>query len=296
MKKVLRSRPSIQPHRVVVTGIGAVCSLGHEIEGIWKSILASQCGISKLTNPELLAATGNSVTVGSLVNEGVWDHFKTIPKQNISKFCSYAMMASDQAIANAGFHSKVVNPITNNAKELDYSRVGTAIASGMGSLGDTVEQAKNLSNSPRKVSPYFVPKILPNMAAGQVSIRHGYQGPVHSVSTACAAGCHAIGDATNFIRLGYADVMLAGGSEATIDPLSFCGFNRMKALSTNGDPTKASRPFDSQRDGFVMGEGACVFVLEELNHAIERGNSCFTELLKTFLTLCVPSIRCQYNM
>jgi 3-oxoacyl-[acyl-carrier-protein] synthase II len=261
---------------VVVTGIGAVCSLGHEIEHIWKAILNSECGITSVTDEAILAATGGTVRVGSLVKENVWEHFKHIPKQNMSKFCSYALMASDQAILHAGFHSKVINASVDGTKERDYTRVGVAIASGMGSLGDTVEQAKNLSNSYKKVSPYFVPKILPNMAAGQVSIRHGFQGPLHAVSTACAAGCHAIGDAANFIRLGYADVMLAGGTEAAIEPLGYCGFSRMKALSTNADPMTASRPFDKQRDGFIMAEGSCVLVLEELNHARKRGMRVWT--------------------
>jgi 3-oxoacyl-[acyl-carrier-protein] synthase II len=147
-----------------------------------------------------------------------------------------------------------------------------AIATGgMGSIQDVVTSSRNLDSSYRKVSPYFVPKILGNMAAGHVSLRHRFRGPLHSVSTACAAGSHAIGDAYNFIRLGYADVMLAGGAESNLDALTIAGFARMKALCPDSPPSQASRPFDSGRNGFVIAEGACVLVLEELSYAQRRG-------------------------
>jgi 3-oxoacyl-[acyl-carrier-protein] synthase II len=155
--------------------------------------------------------------------------------------------------------------------DIDRNRAGVAISSGIGSISDTVEQYDNMKTSYKKVSPYFVPKILVNMASGSVSIRHGLRGPCHAVATACAAGSHAIGDAYNFIRLGYADMMLTGGTEASVDALSITGFARMKALSNTNVAEEASRPFDRKRNGFVIGEGACVLVLEELEHVLKRG-------------------------
>lgn len=158
------------------------------------------------------------------------------------------------------------------------TRAGVAIACGIGSLEDIIHNNNSFRESYRKLSPYFISKILVNMPAGEVSIRHGFKGPNHAVSTACAASAHAVGDAFNFIKLGYADLMLAGGTESAINDLGIAGFARMKALSGCKDPSKASRPFDSKRDGFVIGEGACVLVLETLESALARKASIIAEV------------------
>lgn len=204
-----------------------------------------------------------------------------------SKFIDFAVVAAELALKDA--------QIESIAGIVDATRAGVAIGNGgIGSMSDISEASTNLTQSFKKLSPYFVPKVLVNMAAGQVSIKFGLQGPVHSVATACAAGAHSIGDAFNFIRLGYADVMLAGGTDASIDPLSLAGFARMKALgslpgadgnggggpdgASDSDVQRTSRPFHQQRNGFVMGEGAGVLVLEELSVALKRGANILAEV------------------
>jgi 3-oxoacyl-[acyl-carrier-protein] synthase II len=195
----------------------------------------------------------------------------------------FAAFASDIALSNAGLTSSNQTLKSNACGveiPINMDRVGVSIGSGgIGSLVDINETQKALNVSYKKVSPYFVPKILVNMPAAQVSMRHGLRGPVHAVATACAAGSHSIGDAFNFIRLGYADMMLAGGSEACIDDLAIAGFARMKALSGSKDPAKASSPFNSTRDGFVISEGAGVLVLEDLDHAISRKARIIAEII-----------------
>lgn len=259
--------------RVVVTGIGAVSPLGCEIEHVWRRILRGDCGITVVSE-----SLSSDIKVYGKVPTGEDEHsynpakvFGRDVSKELSNFLQLGIYASDLALKHANF------PQFNSDNESD--RAGVAIATGgMGSIQDIVATSKNLDASYRKVSPYFVPKILGNMAAGHVSIRHKFRGPLHSVSTACAAGSHAIGDAYNFIRLGYADVMLAGGAESNLDPLTIAGFARMKALCTEGNPASASRPFDSSRSGFVIAEGACVLVLEELTHAQLRGAPILAEV------------------
>jgi len=181
----------------------------------------------------------------------------------------YALHAGDIALECAQF---------NEGKDIDLTRAGVAIASGMGTLKDITDTNSLSDESYRRLSPFFVSKILINMAAGETSIRHKLRGPNHAVATACAAGAHAIGDAYNFIRMGYADFMVAGGTEAPLDPLSVAGFSRMKALTRNTDPLTASRPFDSSRDGFVIGEGSGILVLESLESAQRRGAQILAEV------------------
>lgn len=263
------------PRRVVITGIGLVTPLGCGNVSVWEKVVSGESGIGLISNSAFVEKAGVHVAAtvphGDLLSEFNEKRVfgRSVSKEQ-SKFIQYANYASDIALEHAG------NPLLE--KNYDSTRAGVAIASGVGSLQEITDGSKVLEESYRKLSPYFIPKILINLAAGQVSVRHKLQGPCHSAVTACAAGAHSIGDAANFIRLGYADLMLAGGSESCITPLSVAGFGRMKALSCAQDPIIASMPFDAQRDGFVMGEGAAVLVLEELEMAKARGAPILAEL------------------
>jgi 3-oxoacyl-[acyl-carrier-protein] synthase II len=274
--------------RVVITGVGLVSPLGCGHEAVWRKLRANRHGITSLDERGFHVA-GSGVTVGAFVPRRQKDSngdddadgydeervFGRIVSRELALATQYALYASDLALEHAGFPS-------SSRLELPCGglRAGAAIASGgIGSLHDIIEGHGSLTASYKKVSPYFVPKVLMNMAAGHVSMRFGLKGPVTSVATACAAGAHSVGDAFNYIRLGYADMMLAGGTEACIDRLSVAGVARMKALSTNGTPGAASRPFDAHRDGFVIGEGAGVLVLEELAAAEQRGAAIVAEVL-----------------
>lgn len=257
--------------RVVVTGIGLVTPLGiGNGSEIFRKLVTGMNGIQKISAESNLIPTGCSVHVAATVPTEDLAKFEKRNEKEVSKFIHYALISSNIALADAG--------IKNIRDFYESERVGVAIANGgIGSLADIVSTQQNLDKSYRKVSPYFVPKILTNLAAGQVSIRHGLKGPVHCVTTACAAGAHGIGDAFNFIRLGYADCMLAGSSDACVDPLAIAGFARMKALSTTTE-TNASRPFDANRNGFVIGEGAGILILEELSAAKKRNAPIIAEL------------------
>jgi len=198
--------------------------------------------------------------------------FGRIVGKELSQLTQYAILASDLALQHAGA------PLQGSSEEA-RNRMGVVLATGgVGSITDIIDAGHSLDASFRKLSPYFIPKVLTNMAGGHISLRHGLRGPLLSPSTACAASTHAIGDAYNLIRLGYADLMLAGGSEACVDPLSISGFARMRALSSSEDPHAASRPFDKDRSGFVIAEGACVLVLEDLRHALQRGAPIIAEV------------------
>eukprot|EP00600_Ochromonadales_sp_CCMP1393_P013249 CAMPEP_0175007188 /NCGR_PEP_ID=MMETSP0005-20121125/6269_1 /TAXON_ID=420556 /ORGANISM="Ochromonas sp., Strain CCMP1393" /LENGTH=576 /DNA_ID=CAMNT_0016262595 /DNA_START=33 /DNA_END=1763 /DNA_ORIENTATION=+ len=257
--------------RVVITGIGLVTPLGCGFERVCKRVFDGGCGIQRIDDNYIAALVPSG--------EHEWnEEVKEAPEfgksKHASKFIEFSLLASDLSLRNAG--------IARIGDVVDPNRAGVAIGNGgIGSVSEIISANSSLDKSIRRLSPYFVPKVLVNMAAGQVSIRHQLRGPVHAVATACAAGAHSIGDAYNFIRLGLADLMLAGGSDASIDPLSLAGFARMKALA---DPPPrltdacddlehvqhCSRPFHYSRDGFVMGEGAGILVLEELETALQR--------------------------
>jgi len=267
--------------RVVITGIGIVSPLGCGNELIWQRLMKGECGISKIKeDSNLLKLKGISkpITVNAIVprgidiNNGEYDEqtiFGRIINKEYSTFIQYALYASDLAIKNANI----------DINKIDISTYGVAIGSGgIGSLDDIIESNKLLETSYKKLSPYFIPKVLSNMPAGQVSIRHNLSGPIHSNSTACAAGLNSIGDAYNFIKYGFTNGMLAGGTEASISPLSIAGFSRMKALTTCENPLISSKPFDKKRDGFVIGEGSCVLVLEELETARNRNANIIAEI------------------
>jgi 3-oxoacyl-[acyl-carrier-protein] synthase II len=254
--------------RVVVTGIGLVSSLGIGTDANWLAIVAGRSGVGTITKFD---ATAFSTQIAGEVKE--FDPLRFIEKKDVKKmdvFIQYAIAASQFAVDDAGL---VVTP------ELAPS-VGVFIASGIGGF-TTIEREHKalLEGGPRKISPFFIPSAIINLAAGQVSIRFHARGPNSATCTACSASAHAIGDAYEIIRRGSADVMIAGGSEAAITPMGIGGFGAMRALSTrNDEPQRASRPFDRDRDGFVVGEGAGVLILEEHEMARRRGARIYAEL------------------
>jgi 3-oxoacyl-[acyl-carrier-protein] synthase II len=255
--------------RVVVTGIGLVSSLGIGTEANWRALSAGQSGIGTITKFD---ASGFATQIAGEVKG--FDPLQFIEKKDVKKmdvFIQYAIAASQFAVDDARL---VVTAETG-------PRVGVFIASGIGGF-TTIEREHKalLDGGPRKISPFFIPSAIINLAAGQVSIRFGAQGPNSATCTACSASAHAVGDAFEIIKRGDADVMIAGGSEAAITPMGIGGFGAMRALSTRNDqPERASRPFDNDRDGFVIGEGAGVLILEELEAAVKRGVHIYAELV-----------------
>ncbi len=259
----------IETRRVVVTGVGAITPLGNSAEETWEAICKGESGVGAITRFD---ASDYSTRIAAEVKG--FEPEKYIEKKELKKMDTcihYAIAASVMALENAGL------PIT----AANAHRTGVIIGCGIGGLA-AIERyhAVLLQHGPSRVSPFFFPVVLPNMAAGQVSIHLGAQGPNSCVATACAAGNHAIGDAFKIIQRGVADVMLAGGTEAMITPLAVAAFDNMKALSRrNDDPKLASRPFDRDRDGFVMGEGAGILVLEEREQAKQRGARIYAEII-----------------
>ena len=255
--------------RVVVTGVGLVSSLGIGTAATWDALCAGQSGIGPITRFD---AAAFSVRIAGEVR--AFDPLVFVTRKDVKKmdvFIQYAIAAAEFARADAGL--KVTPELA--------PRMGVFIASGIGGFSTIEREHRNLLNGgPRKISPFFIPASIINLAAGQVSIRLGAKGPNSATCTACSASAHAVGDAFEAIRRGVADVMVAGGSEAAITPLGVGGFAAMRALSTrNDEPTRACRPFDRDRDGFIIGEGAGVVVLEEHDHAISRGASVYAELV-----------------
>ena len=260
--------------RVVVTGLGCVTPVGNGKDEFWKNIKDGVCGIDNVTRFD--ASTFQSQVAGELKEFNPEEYINKKELKRLDRFTQYAIVSSKMAVEDANLDMETIN------KE----RVGVIIGSGIGGVETIEEQHKILLNKGNKrVSPFFVPMMIGNMAAGQVSIILGAKGPNTNVCTACASGTHSIGDAFKTIQRGDADVMVAGGSEAPITALAFAGFCNMKAMSTrNDDPKTASRPFDKNRDGFVMGEGAGILVLEELEHALNRNAKIYAEIVGYGLT------------
>ena len=264
--------------RVVVTGMGIVSPLGCGIEPTWANILASKNGAKRIDDFEvddIACQIAHRVPLGAYAdgkfNADEWMDVKD--QRKVDPFIVYAMAAAQQAIDDAG-----VAPTSQSEQE----RIGTLIGSGIGGLGGIYETSVILhEKGPRRISPFFIPGRLINLASGYVSIRHGLKGPNHSVVTACSTGAHAIGDSWRLIAMGDADVMVAGGAESCVNRIALAGFSAMRALSSNFNdaPEKASRPYDRDRDGFVMGEGAGVLVLEEYERAKARGAKIYGELV-----------------
>ena len=254
--------------RVVVTGLGTVTSLGHDVETFWTNLLAGRCGIRRVT---LFDPSEFACQIGAEVSN--WDaaqHMDPKEARRNDRYTHFGFVAAKQAVKDAGLEM---------AGE-DGDRVGVMIGSGIGGMFTYETQLRVLfERGPRKVSPFTIPSLIGNMCAGLVAIDIGARGPNFGLVSACATGTHAIGEAAHAIRRGDADVMIAGGSEAAITPFAYASFCAMKAMSTRNDsPQTASRPFDRNRDGFVMGEGAGVLVLESLAHAQARGARIYCEL------------------
>ena len=269
--------------RVVITGIGLVTPLAGNREASWSRLIEGKSGAGQIDlfeTDDLPCRIAFQVPWTSGRGGGEGDDQAFDPdtaasakeRRRIDEFILYALAAADEAIEDSGWQ-----PETDHDRE----RSGVMIGSGIGGLESIYETAITLyEKGPRKVSPFFIPSALINLASGQVSIRHGFKGPNHAVVTACATGAHAIGDSARLIQYGDADVMLAGGSEAVIGRIGIAGFCAAKAMSTgfNDDPLRASRPYDRDRDGFVMGEGAGLLVLEEYEHAKARGARIYAEV------------------
>ncbi|OAL48229.1 3-oxoacyl-synthase-like protein [Pyrenochaeta sp. DS3sAY3a] len=265
--------------RVVVTGLGLVTPLGIGVRRTWKRLIDGDCGIVSIKDRSNEFALLPS-QVAALVPTGSKDHGLWNPKEYLSpgderrmaRFAQYAMIASEEAMNDSGWVPK---------KEEDLEATGVYMGSGIGSLDDVYDTTVAYEKGGyRKVSPLFVPRLLINLAAGHISMRYGFKGPNHAATTACTTGAHSIGDAARLIQFGDADVMIAGGAESCIHPLAISGFARARSLATewNDRPLEASRPFDRDRDGFVIGEGAGVAVLEELEHAKARGAKIYAEV------------------
>ncbi|KAI4319882.1 hypothetical protein MLD38_033428 [Melastoma candidum] len=280
----------ITTRRVVVTGLGLVTPLGCGVDATWKRLIEGKCGIRAITLDDLKmdgfdegakVAAFEQLTsrVAGIVpcgrnpgefDDGIWLYPKE--HRSITRFIAYALCAADEALRDANWA-----PTLQEDKEM----TGVSVGGGTGSISDVVDAAQMICEKRlRRLSPFFIPRILINMASGHISMKYGFQGPNHAAVTACATGAHSIGDAARMIQFGDADVMVAGGTESSIDALSIAGFCRSRAMTTkyNSSPEEASRPFDGGRDGFVIGEGSGVLVLEEFEHARKRGAKIYAEL------------------
>ena len=254
--------------RVVITGLGVVTSIGHDVETFWSSLLAGRGGIHRITQFD---PTGFASQIGAEVRD--WDAAQHMDPKEVrrnDRYTHFGFVAAKQAVRDAGL---------DLARE-DGDRIGVIIGSGIGGMWTYESQLKVLTErGPRKVSPFTIPSLIGNMCAGLVAIELGARGPNFGLVSACASGTHALGEAAHAIRRGDADVMVAGGAEASITPFAYASFCAMKAMSTRNDaPEKACRPFDKGRDGFIMGEGAGVLVIESLEHAQARGARIYCEL------------------
>lgn len=254
--------------RVVVTGIGALTPIGNSAPETWENALKGVNGIDKITRID--NSEYNVHVAGELKDFNIEDYMDKKEARRMDRFTQYAMVASDEAVKDSGIE------ITDDNCE----RIGVWIGSGIGGIQALEDGFKVLyERGPRRVSPFFVPMMIPDMASGQVSIKHGLKGPNGATVTACATGTNSIGEAFKFIERGQADAMVTGGTEAPITRMGVAGFQANKALTTADDPNKASRPYSKDRDGFVIGEGAGIVMLEELEHAKARGAKIYGEVV-----------------
>lgn len=254
--------------RVVVTGLGAITPIGNNVDAMWEGVKAGKCGIAPITRYD---ATGRKVTLAAEVKDFKPEEIIDSKElRKMDRFTQFAYVAANEAIADSGL----------NIEQEDADRCGIIVASGIGGIESTqTEDIKCIEKGFDRVSPYFIPMIITNMAAGQIAIAHGFKGICSCVITACASGTNAIGEAFHRIKDGYEEVMVCGGAEATITTLGIGGFTSSKALSRETNPMRASIPFDKERNGFVMGEGAGILVLEEYDHAIKRGAKIYCEVV-----------------
>ena len=255
--------------RVVITGLGAVTPIGIGKENFWNSLIQGKSGVGLITRFD---TTEFDTKIGAEVKDfNPSDYIDKKEAKRMDRFTQYAVVGSKLAIEDGNI----------DLDKLDLDKVGVVIGVGIGGMETMeTEYEKLRDRGPSRVSPLFIPMMISNMAPGQVSMTFGFRGPTMTVTTACASSTHAIGEAFRMIKSGNVDMVVAGGADASITPISVAGFCSMKALSTRNDnPTKASRPFDKERDGFVMGEGAGILILEELNHALSRGANIYGEIV-----------------
>lgn len=255
--------------RVVVTGLGVISPVGNDVETFWNSLISGKSGIGPITSFDVSEYPVK--IAGEVKDFDATQYMDRKEARRMDRFTHFAIAAAKQALAHAEIDMDQVDP----------DRVGVYIGSGIGGLATMETQFRVLlDRGPKRVSPFFIPMMIANMASGQVSIHTGAKGPNSSAISACATGTHSLGDAFKIIQRGDADVMIAGGAEASITPMAVAGFSSMHALSTrNDEPTKASRPFDKNRNGFVMGEGAGILILESLEHAQKRGATIYAEMV-----------------
>ena len=254
--------------RVVVTGLGAITPVGNDVDEFWNGLISGKCGIDEIT---LFDTTNFKVKLaGEVKNFNVEDHFDRREAKRLDRFSHFALVAARELMKD----SKL------DVNSIDATRFGVAVSSGIGGLQTIENNAKILfEKGPDRISPMYIPMAINNMAAGNISIEVGAKGESFCVTTACSTATHTIGECFRIIRHGYQDVMIAGGTEASITPTGIAGFTNIKALSQEPDKTRASIPFDKERSGFVMGEGAGVLLLEELEHAKKRGAKIYAEVV-----------------
>lgn len=253
-------------NRVVITGLGAVTPVGNDVSAFWENLLNGKNGIGEITRFD---TSDCKVKIAAELKDFYpVDYMEKSMVRKSDLYAQYAMAAAVQAMDDSGIDGKV-----------DPERLGVYVGSGIGGMQTFIDECAVLQKSgPGRISPFFIPKLISNIAAGNVAIRFNAQGPSMSVVTACATSTNAIGEAYRAIQQGYADAMISGGSEATINPLAIGGFANCMALSTSNDPNTSSLPFDKRRDGFVMGEGGAVLILEEYEHAVNRGAKIYAEI------------------
>lgn len=256
--------------RVVVTGMGVMTSLGKDLDTFWSNLIEGKSGVSLIDSFDM---SGYTTKIAAAIHDfNPEDYMEKREARKMDRFVQFALAASQLALKDAGL---------NIGEQADPERVGVYVGSGIGGLATWEEQHRILlEKGPKRVSPFFIPMMIANMASGQVSIKTGAKGPNSTAVTACATGTHSIGESYKLIQRGDADVMICGGAEATITPTGMGGFCAMRAMSTRNDaPEKASRPFDVDRDGFVMGEGSGILILESLEHAQKRGARIYAEVI-----------------
>jgi 3-oxoacyl-[acyl-carrier-protein] synthase II len=256
--------------RVVITGLGAIDAIGKNVEETWQSLLAGKCGVDRITKIDDLDQYASQIAA-EIKDYDPKDYFERKKIKKMDVYTQYAMIAAQEAMENSGLLEA----------EFDHDRAGVLIATGIGGMLTFEQEAQKLAaKGPRRISPMFIPKMISNIGSAEVAIKYNLRGINFNIASACASANHALGTALRTIQYGDADLILTGGAEASVTPLAVAGFASMKALSTrNDDPKTASRPFDQERDGFVIGEGGAVLVLEELEHAKKRGANILAEIV-----------------
>ncbi len=257
--------------RVVITGMGVISPLGHSVEEFWQNLLAGKSGVDRITRFD--AKDFDTQFAAEVKNFDAEDYIEKKEVRRMDAFTHYALAAAQKAVADARL---LESPI-------DKEAVGVIVSSGIGGMGTFEREDRKLfEKGPGRISPFFIPMMISDIAPGHISMQYGFKGPNYAITSACASSSHAIGESFRYVQRGEAEVMVCGGAEATITPMGVGGFNAMKALSTrNDDPQRASRPFDLERDGFVMGEGAGILVLESLESASRRDAKIYAEVLGT---------------